>query len=67
MMTDRAYTDIILKGKYSYRKFIADIDDIISKNVLKPKNKELIMDVIGALSEDKYLTYRDAQKTIFTE
>lgn len=37
-MTDRAYQDVIVSGRYSYRSFIAMVDDVITDLVSRPRH-----------------------------
>ena len=41
-MTDRAYCDIIASGKYSYRNFFADFDNLLDRHIIKARRCKLI-------------------------
>lgn len=47
-LTQRAYEEIILSGKYSYRNFMAEFDDYISDAVHAPKAINIISTVAAA-------------------
>ena len=42
-MTERAYQDIVLSGKYSYKKFISEFDELILKKIKKPIGNILLV------------------------
>lgn len=47
-LTDRAYRDVIQSGKYSFRKFVSDIDELISDFCRRGARAEIIYGPIGA-------------------
>lgn len=62
-LTDRAYDDIILSQKYSYRNFVQGLDHLLSTKIRKPNQFRLSSDVIDYLAKEGELfrpanTYR---------
>ncbi len=47
-LTNRAYSDIVKSGKYSYRKFVQDLDRFISQRVIRGNGVPLVSGLIGS-------------------
>ena len=41
-LTSRAYRDIVESGRYSYRSFVGEVDQLIKDMVRKPARAELV-------------------------
>jgi hypothetical protein len=67
-LTERAYTDIIGSGKYSYEQFICEFDNFLMKRIVKRANQEVIIGAIGvydpAKQESAPLEYKSKAETV---
>ena len=46
-LTERAYTDIVASGNYSYKKFVDDFNDFLAERVVHKSGVVLISGVVG--------------------
>ena len=51
-MTDRAYADVILSGKYSYQHFIEGVDDDLRARCLRRMPRRLMYGAVHAVNDD---------------